>query len=42
MDIYTLKLRQAMSLEDKIRFTQRRVEEWVEFNLRLKAGKTVV
>lgn len=29
MDIYTLKLRQAMSLEDKIRFTQRRVEEWV-------------
>ena len=28
-DKYTLKLRQAMPLKDKIRFTQRRIEEWV-------------
>ena len=30
MDKYTLKLRQNMSLEDKVRFTQRRIEEWVD------------
>jgi 3'-phosphoadenosine 5'-phosphosulfate sulfotransferase (PAPS reductase)/FAD synthetase len=30
MDKYTLKLRQAMPLADKIRFTQRRLNEWVE------------
>lgn len=30
IDAYTLKLRQAMPLEDKIRFTQRRITEWVE------------
>lgn len=26
----TLKMRQAMPLKDKIRFTQRRIKEWVE------------
>ena len=30
MDKYTLKLRQAMLLKDKIRFTERRIHEWVE------------
>ncbi len=30
LDKYTLKLRQAMPLEDKIRFTERRVHEWVK------------
>lgn len=30
MDKYTLKLRQSMPLKDKIRFTQRRIREWVE------------
>ena len=30
VDAYTLKIRQAMPLEDKIRFTQRRIKEWVE------------
>lgn len=30
LDKYTLKLRQAMSLKDKIRFTERRIDEWVE------------
>ena len=30
LDIIQLKMRQAMSLEDKIRFTQRRIKEWVE------------
>ena len=29
IDIYLLKLRQAMSLEDKIRFSQKRIEQWV-------------
>lgn len=31
MDIFTLKMRQAMALEDKIRFTQKRIEEWVYY-----------
>lgn len=30
MDKFTLKLRQSMPLKDKIRFTQRRIREWVE------------
>lgn len=30
MDKYTLKLRQSMPLKDKIRFTQRRVNEWID------------
>ena len=30
IDRYTLKLRQAMSLEDKIRFTKRRISEWIK------------
>ena len=30
IDKYTLKLRQSMSLQDKIRFTQRRITDWVE------------
>lgn len=30
LDKYTLKLRQSMPLEDKIRFTERRIEEWVK------------
>lgn len=30
MDKMTLNIRQAMLLEDKIRFTQRRIAEWVE------------
>lgn len=30
IDAYTLKLRQAMPLKDKIRFTKRRIHEWVE------------
>ena len=30
LDKYTLKLRQSMNLSDKIRFTQRRITEWVE------------
>lgn len=30
MDRALLKMRQAMSLEDKIRFTQRRINEWVD------------
>ena len=29
IDFYLLKLRQAMSLEDKIRFSQKRIEQWV-------------
>lgn len=29
MDRTLLKMRQSMALEDKIRFTQRRIEEWV-------------
>ena len=29
IDIYLLKLRQAMSLEDKIRFSQKRIKQWV-------------
>lgn len=29
IDIYLLKLRQAMSLEDKIKFSQMRIEQWV-------------
>lgn len=29
LDEYTLKLRQSMILEDKIRFTKRRIEEWI-------------
>ena len=31
MDKMTLKMRQSMSLEDKIRFTKRRIQEWVEY-----------
>lgn len=31
LDRFSLKLRQNMSLEDKIRFTQRRITEWVEY-----------
>lgn len=31
IDRMQLKMRQAMSLEDKIRFTQRRIREWVEY-----------
>lgn len=30
VDIYQLRMRQAMSLKDKIRFTERRIIEWVE------------
>lgn len=30
IDAFTLKLRQSMPLKDKIRFTQRRIREWVE------------
>ena len=30
LDKYTLKLRQSMLLKDKIRFTKRRITEWVE------------
>lgn len=30
IDKYTLKLRQAMTLQDKIRYTQRRINEWVD------------
>ena len=30
LDKYSLKLRQVMPLEDKIRFTERRIHEWVE------------
>ena len=30
IDRYTLKLRQSMPLEDKVRFTKRRVEQWIE------------
>lgn len=29
MDMFTLKLRQSMSLQDKIRFSKRRIEEWI-------------
>jgi 3'-phosphoadenosine 5'-phosphosulfate sulfotransferase (PAPS reductase)/FAD synthetase len=29
MDIFTLRMRQAMDLEDKIRFSKKRIEEWV-------------
>ncbi len=29
VDAYTLKIRQAMPLEDKIRFTERRINEWI-------------
>lgn len=29
VDIYQLRMRQAMLLEDKIRFTERRINEWV-------------
>lgn len=31
MDKYKLKLRQSMPLEDKIRFTKKRIEEWVNY-----------
>lgn len=31
MDIMTLRMRQAMLLEDKIRFTKRRIKEWIEY-----------
>lgn len=31
LDKYTLKLRQNMPLDDKIRFTQRRVNEWIDY-----------
>lgn len=30
LDKYSLKLRQAMPLKDKIRFTEKRIHEWVE------------
>ena len=30
MDRMVLKMRQAMPLEDKIKFTQRRIREWVD------------
>ena len=30
MDRTLLKMRQGMALEDKIRFTQRRIEEWID------------
>ena len=30
LDKYSLKLRQAMPLKDKIRFTERRIHEWIE------------
>lgn len=30
LDKYSLKLRQAMPLKDKIRFTERRIKEWVD------------
>lgn len=30
IDAYTLKIRQAMPLEDKIRFTERRINEWIK------------
>lgn len=30
IDIYLLKLRQAMPLEDKIKFSKRRIKEWIE------------
>lgn len=30
LDIQQLKMRQAMNLEDKIRYTQRRIAEWVD------------
>ena len=30
VDIYQLKMRQAMPLKDKVRFTKRRIIEWVE------------
>lgn len=30
LDKFTFKIRQAMPLEDKIRFTERRIQEWVE------------
>lgn len=31
LDIQQLKMRQAMALEDKIRYTKRRITEWVEY-----------
>lgn len=31
MDIFTLKMRQSMALEDKIRFSKMRIEEWVYY-----------
>lgn len=31
LDKFSLKMRQGMLLEDKIRFTQRRIEEWVDY-----------
>lgn len=31
IDITQLRMRQAMELEDKIRYTKRRIEEWVEY-----------
>ena len=30
VDISQLRMRQAMSLKDKIRFTERRIKEWVD------------
>ena len=30
LDKYSLKLRQSMSLKDKIRFTERRIKEWID------------
>ena len=30
MDRALLKMRQCMALQDKIKFTQRRIEEWID------------
>lgn len=31
VDKMVLKMRQCMPLEDKIRFTKRRIQEWIDF-----------
>ena len=31
MDAYLLKIRQALPLDMKIKYTQRRIQEWVEY-----------
>ena len=30
LDKYSLKLKQSMSLKDKIRVTERRIKEWID------------